>query len=257
MYKYNKLIVILLILILFSGFFVFDKNRKSGTRVLNIISPIEFNVDLNGNKISDTGEIICIPNIEAFTSNLDISQSELQNKLKLSYEDSIKLGYLTDNFVENFLSDKIVKVKFTGEQNQNCRFADVLVDNELYSEKLFISGLALKNSIPDEKFYERLQEAKKLDLVILNHKSDKYHKLDCEYGHTAHDAVIIPKNQIPNSSKPCKFCHLEQNVQNTSKQVSTFPSVVSLGDIKMFLTDLTSVLKPNNKCDSLVCKEVL
>lgn len=257
MYKYNKLLVILLIIILFLGFFIFDKNRKSGTKVLKIISPIEFQIDLNGNKIFDIGETVCIPNIETFTSNLDISQSELQNKLKLSYEDSIKFGYLTDNFVENLLSDRVVKVKFTGEQSQNCRYADILVDNESYSKKLFISGFAFKNSIPDKKYDERLREAKKLDLVILNHKSDKYHKLNCEYGHTAHDAVIIPRKQVPNSSQPCKFCHLERNEQKHFPAVPSFPAVVSQGDIKMFLTDLTSVLKPNDNCNQLVCKEVL
>ena len=65
----GKIISILIILGIFAGFTGFEIYRKSDKSVLRIVSPTTIQVDLNGNKIFDIGETICIPNIETFTAD--------------------------------------------------------------------------------------------------------------------------------------------------------------------------------------------
>ena len=263
--RYAKIILILLIIGIFSGFCTFEIIRKSDKAVLNIVTANKIEVDLNGNNIYDTGETICIPDIETFTSDLKINQSNLVQSLKISNEDGIKLGYLTDNFAANTLSDRRVKLKFTGVENQDCKFADIITENQSYSAKLKNSGFAFKNGVPlnKENYTKQLKNARKLNLVILNHKSNKYHKLNCKYGLIAHDAIVVPARQLPDDAKPCKFCHitktkkfLKKNKKNT-ENLPAYPLAISNGSLKLYLSDMTLKLKPDNKCSSLACKEIL
>ena len=239
----NKIISILITFILFAGFATFEILRKFDLPVLEIISPTEIRIK---------NEIICIPDIEIFTSNLNKDQSELENKYNIDHETAIKLGFLTDNFADDFLSNKRIKVKLTGEVNQNCVFADVYVNKQSYREQLIKSGFELKGD-----FSEQLKKARKLKLVILNHKSNKYHKLNCKYGLLSHDNVILQEQHLPDNAKPCKFCHVEKMNLNKNKSDNTFPQVISGRSVKIYLTDMTTKLKPDNKCSSLACKCVL
>lgn len=252
-----RIVSILVILGIFAGFTGFEIFRKSDKAVLNIVNPTTIEIDLNGNKIFDTGETICLPEIETFTSDLSQNQSDLSKKLNLSDKESIKLGYLTDNFSEETLTNKRVKLKFTGRKDQNCKYADIYINNESYREKLINSGFGIVNDKPQEKFNKQLEKAKKLNLAVLNHKSYKFHKLDCKYGQIAHDVIVIPVNQLPKDAKPCKFCHLTKEKNLKQRSTPTYPLVISNGSIKMYLTDLTTKLKPDNKCSSLACKEIL
>ena len=237
--RYAKIILILLIIGIFSGFCTFEIIRKSDRAILNVVSANKIEVDLNGNNIYDTGETICIPDIETFTSDLKINQSNLLNSVKISAEDGIKLGYLTDNFADNTLSDRRVRLKFTGNENSECKFADIITDNQSYRKKLVNSGFAFNRGTPlnNENYVEQLKKARKLKLVILNHKSNKYHKLDCKYGLIAHDAIVVPAQQIPEDAKPCKFCHitktrtfLKKNKQYVEKLL-TYPLAISNGSL--------------------------
>ena len=103
----GKLISILTILILLSGFIGFETIRKSDKYVIGIVTPTVIQIDLNGNKAVDNNETICISQVETLTSKLTVNQDELIKNLKISNTDAIKLGYLTDNFSEVFYRCKI------------------------------------------------------------------------------------------------------------------------------------------------------
>lgn len=259
----DKIIIIILILGIFSAFTGFELCRKSEKTILNVIEPSIVEVDLNGNKIFDDGETVCVPNVQAFTANVAKNQSDLAKALNITLEDSLKLGYLTDEFAEGILSNKNVKLKFTGEMDQNCKYADIYLNKESYREKLLNSGLGFVNGKPfsDLNFKKKLAKARKYNLVILNHKSNKFHTLDCKYGIIAHDAVIIPKKQIPEDAKPCKFCHIDKkshkNFVKNKLTAPNYPLLISNGSVKMFLTDHTTQLKPDRNCNSPACKEVV
>ncbi len=254
----NKIFAILSIIGIFIIFSIFDVFQKSDKVVLKIFTPTKIGVDLNSNKILEDDEIICISSTETFTANLSELDDNLYKKIGISKSDAIKLGYITDNFAENTLLERNVKLKFTKEQNQDCKFADINVDNISYKKQLLISGLGFENGNITylNNYKKQLDKAKRLKLVILNHKSNKYHTLDCKYGLVASDAVVIEEKQLPKESVPCKFCHITKQ-KNIKKTIPQYPLMISHGSVKLFLTDLTTKLKPDNKCSSLACKEIV
>lgn len=266
--RYYKILTILFILCIFTAFTAFEIIRKSDKAVLNIVTPSIIEIDLNGNNTYDSGETICIEKVQTFTSDLTVNQADLAKNLNLTNEDAIKLGYITDNFADSILSDKHVKLKFTKEENQDCKFADIIIDNQSYKKKILDSGLGFINNKPynQTNYQKQLAKAKKYKLVILNHKSNKYHTLNCKYGLIAHDAIVIPAKQIPDNAKPCKFCHItkikkQKNLYKHKYKYNTYiqpyPQAISNGSLKMYLSDLTTKLKPDDKCSSLACQEIL
>lgn len=254
----NKIFAILSIIGIFIMFSIFDVFQKSDKVVLKIFTPTKIGVDLNSNKILEDDEIICIPSTETFTANLSELDDNLYKNFEISKSDAIKLGYITDNFAENTLLEKNVKLKFSKKQNQNCKFADINVDNISYKKQLLISGLGFENGNITylNNYKKQLDKAKRLKLVILNHKSNKYHTLDCKYGLVASDTVVIEEKQLPKESIPCKFCHITKQ-KKIKKTIPQYPLMISNGYTKLFLTDLSTKLKPDNKCSSLACKEIV
>ena len=265
--QFNKIFSIIIITFLFTCFTGFELYRKSEKSVLGIINPYQIKVDLNGNNVFDDGEIICLPNLKAFTSDLTQNQSDLEKLFNLTHTDALKLGYLSDEFATRTLANKKVKLKYSNINSEYCKYADIIVEDMSYSEKLRISGFGFnEKSNINSTFKTQLEKARKLNLIILNHRSGKYHKLDCKYGLIAHDAIILPEKQKPTDAKPCKFCHInkskkffeEKNKKNASQKiVQSYPQMFSSGSVKMYLTDLTTTLKPDNKCNSAVCHEIL
>jgi phosphatidylserine/phosphatidylglycerophosphate/cardiolipin synthase-like enzyme len=216
----------ILTFLLFAGFEVY---RKSEKLVLSVIEPSVIQIDLNSDKIGGSDEIVCV-------------QTMPQNLLP---KDSLSVEYLALEFAEKTLAGKKVKVKFSGRKNKDCRYADLYLNGQNYAQILTDAGF---NPLTPG----RLEQARKLDLVILNHKSGKYHKPDCLYGHAAYDSVVLLKKQLPPDAVPCKFCHKKQE-----PSVKTYPLIITSSNIKMFLTDFTLKLKPDSRCESPVCKEVL
>lgn len=212
----NKLFSIFLIFGIFIIFVFCEFYRTNEKTILKIISPNIIQVDLNNNKIIDNNETICIENIQTLSAINRENIESLAKQLNISNENAIKYGYITDNFIENLLDNKKVKIILSKKQNQNCLFGDLKVDNESYREKLLRTGYGFVNGKPtnNKAFIKNLEQAKKLHLVILNHKSNKYHTLNCKYGLIAKDSVIIPFKQLSSDARPCKFCHIERSKKN-------------------------------------------
>lgn len=242
-------ILIILLFLLFALFNFWSKNTKT---VLKVITPTMFKIDLNNNGIADDNETICIPKIQTYTSNLTYYDDLLKG---LSFNDGISLGYLADEFAHSILENKRVNVKFTNTTSPQCKTAEIFIENKNYSDLLNASGFAILKGTPLQKtsFNEQKEKAKKLELVIYNHKSDKYHKLNCKYGKIAHDAVVLSLKDIPKGAKACKFCHIEP--QKTKKPQPVSPNIITQGNLKVILTDYTKILKPDKKCSNEVCME--
>ncbi len=243
----------IIIILLFAAFALFIYSKKQTNIVLNVLAPNVIQVDLNNNNIVDENETVCVMDAETFSTDLSAPPPEFAKDL--NHSDVLALGYLADEFANNLLFLKPVKVKFTGKSNADCRFAQIYIDGDNYSDKLLHSGFAsIKGNFDRESFNFNLQKARKLKLVILNLKSFKYHNTDCEYGLMSSDYALIPSKQLPKDAKPCKFCHVKkEHAQNLPAP----KSVISDGSIKIFLTDFTKKLKPDTDCNSDVCRAVL
>ena len=262
----KKILHIAYILVLFLLFIIFEIDKNTGTRVIEIISPTKVVVDLNSNGINDEGETICVPEIQTFTSNISINQNDLMKALKLSQSDAINAGYMADEFAKEFLLNKKVKIEIKPERTMECKFADIYADGVNYSKSLRGSGHAIigGKTVNPELFEQELEEARALNLVILNRKSGKFHKLDCRYGIKSGDFLILPMAEAELQFEKCKYCIVrpEQSEKLKKKEEktldkSTYPEYKEVKGIKFILSDYTNRLSPHTKCDHYFCKETV
>lgn len=249
------------IIILFASFlaFLFYQTQKSTDfQVLKVSSPSEIVIDLNKNGIEDENETISLKNIQSFSTKPSEEQSKFAEKLNITQEDALGLGFLAENFAKETLEGKKVKLK-----NHQ-----IIVDSKNYQNLIVDRGFALfKGKTPSSKLQQNLEKVHKLNLRIFNNKSHKYHRLDCKYGLMAHNSQIIPASQIPQDAKPCKFCLASKQKEKNKRQKVIFDDIIpdikspatifQKGNIKIFLTDFTRVLKPANSCATPVCKALV
>lgn len=265
MKKLYTAIILILILAIFS-IFVYQNGKTK--EVLSVISPIKIGIDLDNNKIITQNEIICIADIESFSLEpTEEFVNKYSKKFNLSLSDIISIGYLAQEQAQKQLLNQKVSIKFTPKVTNECQYANIKVNNVDYATLLEHSGYGIKGEEITEttKFKQNLDQARKLNLVVLNHHSNKYHKLDCEYADLAHDKIIIPLKQIPEDSIPCKFCH-EKNKKITkinNQQIYNIPNlkvpnlIESTGDIILYHTNFTQHLKPDSKCQTNECKAII
>lgn len=245
----------------FLAFLGYQLQKNAEFDVLEIISPIEFSIDLNNNGVKNDGEEIFLENLKTFSSKPSQNQTLLAKKLNISEEDALGLGFLAQNFAKERLGKK---VKIMTKPRKT-----ILTDNKNYETMLLEEGFAFSDKyINPDKIQKNIQQVKKLNLRIYNNKSLKYHKLTCKYGLLAHNSQILPFNQIPKEAKACNFCLCKQkhgvkpklitkkdeaNIPYASKP----PDIFKNAGIEIYLPDLTSVLKLSNKCDTEFCTALL
>ena len=263
----NKILTIIILLILLSIFTIFVFAYKNKYEVLNVKSADRITVDINHNGTVDSDEVICIDKIESFEYEPDENfYNQYSKKYGLNNKDLIGLWYLGREFGYKTLLNKkiILKLKKNGK-HAYCRTADVYIDGVNYKDLVYNAGFGfINNKAADETILKQnIEKARKLNLVILNHHSNKYHTLDCEYGNMAHDKIIIPFSQLPKDTSPCHFCHKINNKKYTKHkvktiQIGTSPALkATFGDIIFYRFDYTKHLKPNSNCTTEVCKMVI
>ncbi len=272
MKKFFTIFTLLLVLLLFGIFIHFSKISHE---VLEIINPSMFVIDMNDNKVKDNNEVICLDKIESFSTNpSDKFVEKYTNKYKISYEDIVNLGYLGADFSGRYLLNKKVKVKLTEKETSKCSYAKITINGSDYSNILYKSTFGIKNGKINNisKFKYNLEQGRKLNLVILNHHSNKYHKIDCKYAKLANDKIIIPLNQLPKGMKPCRFCHeINKKLKKKSNKIKNkkfenreimvsylhTPLKYTDGDIQIYMVDFPKHLKPNSNCSTSICQKTL
>lgn len=251
-------ISVIIILILYIAFLLFYLINADKKHVLNVLTPTIIQIDLNDNGMLDENETVCIPGISSYTSNLQYYSNEVNG---IPTSDGLAIGYLADEFAKSILAYKEVKLKYNGIKRPQCNEGEIYVENKKYSDILKSSGFAIIEGkvVNQEAFKKIISKAKRLNLAIYNHKSNKFHRLDCKYGQIAHDAVIFELKELPNDSMPCKFCHFETGNKNKfrAKELPPPPTILTSGNVKVILTDYTQVLKPDSNCNHTVCKEFI
>ena len=234
----KKFLQIFYLIILFALFCIYEVYENSGTKVIEVLTPVKFAIVMNNNGVADEGETICIPEIEALTSDLHIVQEDLIKALKISNTDAINAGFAGDNFAKQTLLNKRVKLEYTEKANPECKFANIIFDeNKNYSDELVKSGFAIKDNklVNPELFNVKLNETKKLDLVIVNRKSRKFHRLNCKFGLNSGDYEILPMKEALSKYEKCKYCIVrpaqQKKLQTHDAKIldkSTYPEVFQL-----------------------------
>ncbi|MCM1009824.1 MAG: phospholipase D-like domain-containing protein [Fusobacterium sp.] len=247
--------IFIVVLILFSVYRYFYNVESV---VMKVFSPTMAAVDLNGNRQIESGEIVCVSGIKTFNNNL--ADDELAKTLGISYKDSLSLAYLTEDYATSLLSNKAVTFKpDTAQNNPDCTSGDIFINNKSYREKLLEEGYAYSDEFEynSAKFKERIESAKELHPVIMNRKSKKYHEIGCKFGKASQDYAVLLKSDLPENAVPCKWCHQSNENPQTPQVAKVYPDRISDGQVRMFLTDMTTHLNVKNDCSSNICQALL
>ncbi len=245
------LFLILLIILSFNYFL------HSSYKALLITDNCKIGIDINDNGKISENELFSLDDITTFCSPDNISY--LENKIgKLSDNEKIHLSLKTKD-----LFNKIFLLSLIRFDNSNitANFSDVNL--------IFLNnGLALANNNRYKKYenFEALnklrEDAKSKNYVLLNTKSLKYHKIDCENGLNSKQKLYILFDELPAKAKPCKYCHKSiinsKNFNNPKSKSNKFiEKTFDTDNIKIFYTIAAGTLKPSSFCSTEMCKSLL
>lgn len=260
----NKL-SIAIIVSLFAIFTFCILITRNTVQVIRVYTPNQIALDLNKNGKLEINEKFTVDGVETFSSKVSDYQKNIAEKLDIDEETALAIGYFAEKYAQNLLEDK--KVSYKKLENNNII---VYYNGKNYNNVIKNSPFALIDGKPVNKkgFEKQIQLAKSSQLKIYNNKSNKYHRLNCKYGQLAHDFVILPKSQIPKKALSCKFCenvikekskpnNTVQKEQIILKNIKPQKFHVANDYIKLYITDLTTVYTPNNKCTTDYCIEML
>lgn len=193
--------------------------------VREVISPTEF--------ILDNGEIFKVKGLESLDPYFSSRNKELASKLNLSEEDAFVTGNLGKYWARNILEGR--KINIYGNE--------IIYHKFNYRSTFMNSPYCIKdgrfvNSKASEKV---IKTVKRTNYRILNLETDKVYPISPDF---------IPENYIViKGGYKKKKKHTEKKTEHTT--------TIELKDFKLLLTDFTQKLKPDRKCSSNICKEIL
>ena len=269
----KKILAIALILTIVS---ILPVSASIEHKVIKVIDGDTVYVDFNNNGIPEQNEKVRINGIDTFETKLN-DGLEWQMKLYgLSQDEALGLGYYGKEFAKKELLNKSVKAEYTaGEKfdKNNRHLMSIYYDCNRhgkcknYEQEVLKTGLATiytKSNLADElKTYQSLDKIKayaekshSLNLVVLNKKNGKYHKLDCKYGCMASQQDLIDKPLITYSTASC--CYPKGIKQ---KKYKPYKNIVKPdakdGNIELYFLSPLKQKHPENNCKSSACKALL
>lgn len=223
----RKIVCIIILIFLFVLFLIFLHPKEKEYYVREVISPTEF--------ILDNGEIFKVKGLESFDPYFSSRNKELASKLNLSEEDAFVTGNLGKYWARNILEGR--KINIYG--------SEIIYHKFNYRSIFMNSPYCIKdgrfvNSKASEKV---IKTVKRTNYRILNLETDKVYPISPDF---------IPENYIVikgGYKKKKKKKHTEKKTEHTT--------TIELKDFKLLLTDFTQKLKPDRKCSSNICKEIL
>ena len=242
-HEYTTIYIIIAVFVLFS---LLHLTKQKSYDVLQVNTPFEIIVDKNRNGIADDNETITISKDFQYIKK---ERTKLDDALNIDNYSHYALYYLTEKYTTEVLLDKKIVLKRN----------NIYVDGENYLNILTKSGYIFKNNTPvnSEAFKKRWNQIKKVNYVLYNAKSNKYHQLECEYGHLAHNYTLVARSQLPKGALGCKYCITKKHKHKSNKQSKSSKTSISIAGIKLILADYTTNLKPNRHGNTKICKEII
>ncbi len=262
----KKILFVFLSFLLIVLYLLYDKETYH--KVLDISSPVDVFVDVNKNFIFDEKTPVHISEIYYINAYQNYDKSVFQ---KLTFEQKFFLEYQARNYSFQLLKNKFIKLKND----------DLIVDKKSYKSLLLNSGLFFDNTKEtQEKVINYISKINIDDYYIYNIKSKKYHKLNCPKGIKSKKYLILHKSNLKKYTSKCKYCLPEENLtekyppeqlsyNNKSLIKKTIDNkyenrilknsdiVTNKGFLKVLFIELNSTLKPDSRCNTEACKELL
>ena len=192
-------------------------------KVIKIIDGDTVYVDFNDNGIAEQNEKVRINGIDTFETKTGAFLDYQIKNYNLSQDEALGLGYYGKEFAKKELLNKYVKAEYTAKEKfdkNNRHLMSIYYDcnkNGIcknYEQEVLKAGLATvykQSNIADQlKPYENIDKIKacakkshRLNLVVLNKKTGKYHKTSCKYGWMASQQELIKKPMVKYSPASC------------------------------------------------------
>ena len=229
----NKTISVIFVFLCFVMSIIFLVPHDKNLVVTSVISPTQFKVSNSDFKLKK---------FDTFDKTFSENNAFLAKKLGISEIEAFIFGNLAFYWSENLMKGRSVYVKDN----------DLIYLRTSYQKKFERSGFCIKDYEPcvEDLFNEKLQWIRKSKFYVLDLDNDKVYKItDTNIRHLTNYLVLRKtKNGYTNEfkNKFDKNLHLRK----------FFPKFEKEG-IKVFVSDLTTKLKPNRNCESLMCKEIL
>ncbi len=224
-------------------------------RVLKVYDANHLYIDINKNGQIDQEELFKIHLARPFTKN-----DSIVNYNGCDY--SFYLNDLTAKWLNNNVLNNRYRIKFI-----NSKEVILYKDSHMLVTALWKNGLSLSennsynNYVNYKEISKNVVEANKKKIVIFNSKTNKYHKLDCEFAHKSFQYQFIPFEKLPLSAKSCAYCHKQHySTRNFAKQKrnTNVPLLYYQdGPVTIYFINFINKYKPSNNCDSLACKALL
>lgn len=209
----NKIVIFLI----FATILCFNHSNAQtlSHKVIKIIDGDTVYVDFNDNGIAEQNEKVRINGIDTFETKTGAFLDYQIKNYNLSQDEALGLGYYGKEFAKKELLNKYVKAEYTAKEKfdkNNRHLMSIYYDCNKngkcknYEQEVLKAGLATvyqQSNIADQlKPYENIDKIKacakkshRLNLVVLNKKTGKYHKTSCKYGWMASKAELV---QQPN-----------------------------------------------------------
>lgn len=201
-------LILLLSIILGIIFFTFIK-KDSGYRVLKVVDGDTVYIDFNNNVIAERNEKKGLSDIIAFETRLGYRLNNQMRDYELTQQEVLELGYLAKELLKKKVLNKKVKVEFI---NKKKYYVLLYLNGKLVQDELVESGYVVPYKRSNRYKYDKqlIDKAKKQvknrELVILNIKNHKYHKLDCKYGVKTSDYELVERKDLPEDAVYCSWC---------------------------------------------------
>ena len=249
-------------------------------KVIKVIDGDTVYVDFNDNGIAEQDEKVRVNGIDTFETKLNDGLNWQMQLYNLTQDEALGLGYYGKEFAKKELLNKPVRAEYTAEEKfdkNNRHLMSLYYDCnrqgkcKSYEKEVLKAGLATiytKSNLADElKQYQNLDKIKahakkshKLDLVVLNKKNDKYHKLDCKYGWMSSQQELIDKPLIKYSTASCCYTESQNQAKNISfiqqQKEKVFLNRLEKQKIELYFVNPVNKKHPVNKSINDVSKSL-
>ena len=203
---------------------VFFLPNDKPVKITEVISPTEFIINGNPHKIKD---------FETFDNYFSKRNQDLAKRLEISEIEAFILGNLAKNWARDYMQGRTVTIKDD----------DLVFLKFSYKIKFLYSGFCLKDGKPFAKplFELKINEIKNNKFFILDLDTETYYEISDPKIRELKNFIVIKKYQKINTEENKHKLETKLNLEN----------------IKILFSDHTTQLKPSNKCESDICKEIL
>ncbi len=238
-------------------------------KVIKIIDGDTVYIDFNDNGIPEQNEKVRINGVDTFETKLNDSLEWQMKLYGLSQDEALGLGYYGKEFAKKELLNKSVKAEYTAEEkfDKNNRHLMSIYYNcnkngkcKNYEEEVLKAGFAtiytksnlavqLKPFVNLDKIKAYAKKSHKLNLVLLNNKTGKFHEPDCEYAQYMGGAELVQKKGVGKAVGGQCCINVKPDVIK-QKKMSEILSDLEKNNIAIYFVDPLKNKKPVNEPDS-------